>query len=93
MTIDQEPRQQQDQLSLSQALLLSYRGSSLPGSMPRQQPFARMDRQEHRARLLATIERYLEITSDLDVSIFEKPAEVSSVPIAQSNGDGNAQKQ
>jgi hypothetical protein len=52
-----------------------------------------MDRQEHRARLLATIERYLEITSDLDVSIFEKPAEVSSVPIAQSNGDGNAQKQ
>jgi hypothetical protein len=97
MTIDQcnqEPRQQQDQQSLSQALLLSYEGLSLPRRLPRQQPFTRMDRQEQRTHLRATIELALEITSGVDASIFDNPVGVSSVPMSQSNGENNAaQKQ
>jgi hypothetical protein len=61
----------------------------------RQQPFTRMDRQEQRTRLMATIELALEITSGVDASILDNPVWVASVPMPQSNGkyNGSAQKQ
>jgi hypothetical protein len=72
MTMDKEPRlqQQQSQLSLCQALSMSLLHQ--PGSsMPRLQPVARMSRDEHRAHLLSTIELALVVMSDVDdASIF-----------------------
>jgi hypothetical protein len=76
MTMDKEPRlqQQQSQLSLCQALSMSLLrgGLNQPGSsMPRMQPVARMSRDEQRAHLLSTIELALAVMSDVDdASIF-----------------------
>jgi hypothetical protein len=70
MTIDKEPRQQQEEQSLSQALLLASRGLSLQGSsIPGQQPPARMGPEEQREQIRATAQFALDITSDVDETV------------------------
>jgi hypothetical protein len=70
MTIDKEPRQQQEEQSLSQALLLASRGLSLQGSsIPGQQPPARMGPNEQREHLRATAQFALDITSEVDETL------------------------
>jgi hypothetical protein len=95
MTIDHDPRKQQSQQSLSQALSLSRLrggGPNQPGSgMPRLQPSTRMSRNEDRAYLLSTIELVLDMLSDVDdASIFVSP---SSVVSASNNDEDNVQAQ
>jgi hypothetical protein len=80
---EEEARQQQGQLSLSQALLLFHQAGS--SSMPTQQPCAGMSRDEQRALILSTLEAALTIMSaDDDESIF-----IPSVSSASNNDDDN----
>jgi hypothetical protein len=93
--MDKEPRKQQVQQSLSQALLLSSRGLSLQGfsSIPGQQPPARMGPEEQQKHLLATIQFALDITSDVDDSFLESPSLLSSAPWPRHNDEEKRDKQ
>jgi hypothetical protein len=85
MTIEKEARQQQEQLSLSQALLLSPMGLGLQGfRIPGQQSLARMGPEDRRANLLSLIELAM---ADVDDYILDNTILVTSAPMAQINGE------
>jgi hypothetical protein len=84
MTIDNDPRQQQDQQSLSQALLLLLRGGlDPPGSSL--QPLARMSHDEQRAYLISTLDVVIATISDVNAPVIVCPPSFNSSTSSESD--------